>query len=316
MKKHLSERVVGALFFITMGIVFMLNTMGYLPWSFWLVVLKLWPALIILWGLRLLFGNNWVGNVWGVFFYTTVLIAAFLVAFTDISLGEESRWETFVNNLSENVGDEQESSEEITVEEYEDAAEVELSVDLGLGQMDLTDELSDNLVFLESNYFENFGVPELDVEEKDALEITFSQESINRIVNLNAQTPSYDMTLGGSEVTYAIDIDLGAGQFTGKLNEVMVSSLYANIGAGEMKLELGEESLPEKITINVGAGSFTLTIPDDIDYQLDYSLGIGSLDIEGKDIDGLGRDGSLGNDDPVVVIILDVGVGEFTLKTK
>lgn len=316
MKKHLSERIVGALFFITMGIVFLLNTMGYLPWSFWLVVLKLWPALIILGGLRLLFGNNWIGNVWGVFFYITILIAALVVSFTDVTLGEESRWERFMDEVVVDVGEAKESSTSILAEKYEGVEELELSVDLGLGQMEITDELSDNLLFLESDYYEAFGTPVLDVEKDDVLEIAFSQEEVDQIMNLNAKTPSYDMSLGGSKVTYALLIELGAGQISSKLNEVLVSSIHADIGAGEMSLELGDASMPEQIDISVGAGSFTLTIPEGIDYKVDYSLGIGSIDLDGKRIDGLGRDGVVGNDDPAVVINVEVGVGEFVLKTK
>lgn len=43
----MSNRVVNGILVIVIGIVLLMNTTGYLPWSVWDVLLQYWPLLII-----------------------------------------------------------------------------------------------------------------------------------------------------------------------------------------------------------------------------------------------------------------------------
>ncbi len=54
--------IVGPVILIGLGIIFLLNNQGILPWSVWEVILRLWPVLLIALGLDLLLGRR---SIWG-----------------------------------------------------------------------------------------------------------------------------------------------------------------------------------------------------------------------------------------------------------
>ena len=57
-EKHRRGSLVGPMILIALGVVFLLNNLGILPWSIWEVILRLWPILLIGIGLDLLLGRR------------------------------------------------------------------------------------------------------------------------------------------------------------------------------------------------------------------------------------------------------------------
>src|SRR5512139_225381 len=64
--------VVGPVILISLGVIFLLNNLGWLDWSVWSTVLRLWPVLLIGAGLDILFGRR---SMWG-----SLLVALLLLA--------------------------------------------------------------------------------------------------------------------------------------------------------------------------------------------------------------------------------------------
>jgi len=50
-------------FFIFLGILFLCNTMGIIPWSVWEMLKQFWPVIFILIGLDTIFGRSGIGRV-------------------------------------------------------------------------------------------------------------------------------------------------------------------------------------------------------------------------------------------------------------
>jgi hypothetical protein len=61
--QHESPGVTGGLFFIFIGTVLLLNSLGLVPWGIWSEVVKLWPLLMILIGFQILLGKSRVSRV-------------------------------------------------------------------------------------------------------------------------------------------------------------------------------------------------------------------------------------------------------------
>lgn len=53
----------GALLFIAVGCVLLLNNFGILSWDVWDILWRFWPLLIILLGLNLIFGKRGMGRI-------------------------------------------------------------------------------------------------------------------------------------------------------------------------------------------------------------------------------------------------------------
>jgi hypothetical protein len=67
--------LVGPMILIGLGIVFLLNNLGYLPWSVWPTLLRLWPVLLVAAGLDLLIGRR---SVWGSLLAGLLVLAVLL----------------------------------------------------------------------------------------------------------------------------------------------------------------------------------------------------------------------------------------------
>lgn len=54
---------IGAILLIFLGIIFLLNNTGVVPWSIWSYIWQFWPVLIILLGIRILLGRSYGANL-------------------------------------------------------------------------------------------------------------------------------------------------------------------------------------------------------------------------------------------------------------
>jgi len=61
--KRYGGGIVMGLFFVFIGIIFLLNNLGLVPSDVWNQLWKLWPLLIVLLGLRLLVGKSWISRL-------------------------------------------------------------------------------------------------------------------------------------------------------------------------------------------------------------------------------------------------------------
>lgn len=58
MKKDRTTFSVPAILLIFVGVVLLLNNFGVIPWEVWGAIWKLWPVLIIAWGVQQIFRNS------------------------------------------------------------------------------------------------------------------------------------------------------------------------------------------------------------------------------------------------------------------
>ncbi len=69
-----------ALFLIFLGTIFLLNNLNLLPLGVWDNLWKLWPVILIIWGLQVLFGRSFLANL-SVMVITVVIVFLFLSYF-------------------------------------------------------------------------------------------------------------------------------------------------------------------------------------------------------------------------------------------
>lgn len=57
-RKTYGKNYSGAVFLIFLGIIFLLNNLGILPWQIWNEIWKFWPVILILIGFELFLGKS------------------------------------------------------------------------------------------------------------------------------------------------------------------------------------------------------------------------------------------------------------------
>lgn len=69
-----------ALIIISLGVILLLNNFGIVSPKVWDVLLRFWPVILILWGLRVIFGRSWFGSL--VVTIISIVSIAFVVAYS------------------------------------------------------------------------------------------------------------------------------------------------------------------------------------------------------------------------------------------
>ncbi|MDD5590235.1 MAG: hypothetical protein PHQ47_03640 [Candidatus Portnoybacteria bacterium] len=67
------------------GVILLLNSIGTLSWQIWQYIWPFWPVLLVLFGLRIVFGHSFGAN--GLIFLLTLAILGFIVIYALIHIG-------------------------------------------------------------------------------------------------------------------------------------------------------------------------------------------------------------------------------------
>lgn len=73
------------------GFILLLNTLGYVDWDIWNVLLKFWPVLLIVSGLEILTAPSRIGRILVGFLTVAILSAVAVVSYASVDAGF-ARW--------------------------------------------------------------------------------------------------------------------------------------------------------------------------------------------------------------------------------
>lgn len=71
-----------AILFISLGVVFLLNNFDVLSWDVWASIWRLWPLILVIWGLEIVFGRSSIGK-----FIVAIIVLALLAYLLFLSSG-------------------------------------------------------------------------------------------------------------------------------------------------------------------------------------------------------------------------------------
>lgn len=322
-KKTHSPNAVWAIILISLGLIFLLNNFGLLPWNIWGNIWRLWPMFLIIWGLQVIFGRSYWGNL------LTALLGIFIVVLI-LGLSLDNVNQNFSNWAKTNIPgwrqarsfftpSQERTRKELKVSatDYPEVKSRNLKAKVGGAKFILNDSEGTELLKVDSNYFSNYGEPKLTVKKTDStLDLDFKTE--DRFVFMGMMgSPSYEFNLGQPSLPTELDIDLGAGRGEITLTKLMLSRITVDQGAGEMDIDLSEASLPTKASmIKLGAGTITLNLPSSVGLKINYQVGVGNLRVDGKNLKG---DSSYKSDNydsaaKKVEFDIEIGAGSITIN--
>ncbi len=316
----------GAVFLIFLGAIFLLNTTGVVGWGVWLYVIRFWPLLIIMAGIKIMLPKN---NVTNIIIAVIQLIALVFVGLSSYYYSIGKSVPVFSNSFSnclfnncEYVNDisYKQDSSDVTVTEYPEVQEKVLNLDIAATKLTVDDAESENYLHTESSYYSNQYKPTIETTLKDGvLTTTFDNTKIQYYSGWMHRTPEYKLTIGQIEIPSSIDLELGAGQTDIDLSKTAMKSITASVGAGDLNISLSGNSIPQDMNLKIGAGDVSITIPKDIGVKVKYSLGLGEIDLDGNEVAGIGSDKeytTANYNDAVqkIDIVASVGVGRLSIE--
>lgn len=317
--------ITGAIFLVSIGLLFLLNTTNIVPWGIWLQIFRFWPILLILAGLKIILPNNKVGEVVYPIVYTLFIIfigvtSYFFTKTQRVPFLPESV-SNCIFNRCENVNDINlmESESYVNLADYPGITTRILDMNVAASTLYLNDESADYLLHSEMKDYTETNKPTLENTSKEGVLTTvFDNTRIHNWGWWNFKTPEYTLTLGQNTIPTDISIDLGAGEGIVSLDTAILKSIDSNVGAGSLDITLGDNSIPETINLEVGAGEIKLTLPENVGILVSYDLGVGSIKLDETTVDGVGKETNYRSTNydtatKKVTITASVGVGELTI---
>lgn len=78
------DKIVSGIFLISLGVIFLLNSLGVLPWGIWkmlfIIGANLWPVFIILAGASVIVGQSLVGKIISSILWYGAFVVLFVLA--------------------------------------------------------------------------------------------------------------------------------------------------------------------------------------------------------------------------------------------
>ena len=283
---------------ITAGVLFLLSNMGLLDVNFW-ELWRLWPVLLILAGLEIFLGRrSLVGSI--IVLVITIAVVAgvviFLVAAPDV----------LAPSVSEGVS---QISEPLEVVE-----QASLEVDFAAGQLDIT-TLSDSSSLIEGHLQLATGRrPAWEIDRQgDRADMTLAYKRGFESLNW-PDGEEWDLRLS-PEVSFSLDVNLGAGVARIDLTGLEVQDLSVDAGASQTTVIFPQEG-DFSARVDGGVGQLALEIPRQMAARIRVDRGLSALDISPRfDKEGdiyLTDDWS--TNENRVDLEVDIGVGLVTVR--
>lgn len=253
--------IAGPILLIGLGVVFLLNNMGLLGWSVWDVILRLWPLLLVAWGLDLLLGRR---SAWGAAVALVIILALLaggVFMMDDVGLPA-------ANPVSVDIP-------------IESAKQAQVTLKPALAYLRLRVEDGSNQSLLSGRVIPfNGEAVEQEIERGSrSVETSVRTSGVVVMPFLRARTdrPTWDFNLH-PQVDYDLRIDVGGGKSDLFLEDLRASALDVHNGIGQLIVHLPAQG-SYAAEIDGGLGQIIIELPDDVGILLNVGVGIGSTHI-------------------------------------
>lgn len=304
------NRFFDGLVTVTIGVILLGNTTGYLSWGVWWQILMLWPVLLISAGLGIL--GKATGQEWVRVLGTIAVLAAFAYAAVTSYTGM---------TIQPVMGTP--SGQEFTFSEPQGSTdEATLTMKSGVGELTVDD--GTGLVRIDG--VTPFGDPTFSVDRSgSSADVRFNlTEQDSFMLYPGSPSARVDTELG-SDVEWDVNIDSGVSRLDADLSGVPVSRLTLKTGVSDNTVRLGEVPAgvdEARASFQSGVSSVRVFVPADAEVRVESDSGLTGHQISSDFVSkGGGRWETEGYEAarsagrPVWVISVKSGVGSFILDT-
>jgi hypothetical protein len=253
------QGLAGSLFWISLGGVFLLHTLGVLNVNVWAVIFNLWPLLLIAVGLDIVLGRR-------------SLVGSILASGLMLALLAGSLWFLAFGRVS--------AAQYMDVTHRLETARqgrVELNPGLGslrLGALSQPDTFVQGLVFqhrgetLQPSYREADGVAHY----------SLAAEGFSMVGSVTgAERWGWDLGLTPA-IPLSLNINLGVGEALLDLRDLQIQDLTLDLGVGSTTVYLGDQP-GGRVRVKGGIGQTVLVIPRGAAVSLRLTSGLGAASL-------------------------------------
>jgi len=256
--QHRGVPVFGLLL-VAVGVLLLLQTLGLVPWAVWLDVWRLWPVLLIIAGVSILFGERarWLA---------ALLVVVLLIGSAAFAVYQSSLF------------GKQEAASRID-EPLDSAKYLTAKLDFGAGSIRLS-ALSTDSPSLVEGAFSGSG---------EGVRSTFTRNGDRASLDLARLSPRW-FFIGSAKEEWAlalspiVEIDLtinaGASDIEADLSGLNVTNLRLNAGASDVSLVLPGVAERSYARLDMGASHIDVRVPEGVAARISTQTGVSSIDVD------------------------------------
>lgn len=267
-KIYRKRSLVWPVFLISLGVIVLLNNLNVIDWNIWLVLTRLWPLLLVVAGLDLIFGRR--SGIWNSIFIIVVIAMFAFGAWIVQTVGSDWAGELTTQHVSYPLGGEEQA---------------EIKIDFSVGELEIN-FLSGSTNFLEGtlDIFNNETLIQ-DFSTNDGiarLRLEISGEQISPpwfFNNLIDGSRNWEILLSAF-VSIDLDVSTGVGRSIIDLRDLNLLDLNVDSGVGETIVYLSDKG-SYSATISAGIGQVTVYVPAETAVRIRLEIGIGDISVSG-----------------------------------
>lgn len=251
----------GPILIVLLGVVFLFNNFGLLPWEIWQNLWKFWPILLILFGIEVLLGRSSSLKTILILLALIFLIPIFLILnpLTGNPLATESlNFEKPLGNLTK--------------------TEVVMNLPSNKLHLDSLEANSDRVIFANIKYSKLFPAAEITEERSfGQAKYTFSQPQKYLPFSSNIGN-TVDLKLSRL-IPHSLFVKANTGVFDLVLDDLNLPLIEIDSGASQVNIRYAK-NVSNKTFIKVAAARISLTIPADLQAEIKVDSAIESIKID------------------------------------
>ncbi|MES0338677.1 MAG: DUF5668 domain-containing protein [Anaerolineales bacterium] len=257
--RHRRPGITGPVILISLGVIFLLNNMGFIELNLWDVIMRFWPILLIAIGLDILIGRR---SAWGAAIAVVVVLA--ILAGGIVFFDNQAQWTYAAEKFEIPLGNVEEAT---------------ISIDPALGYL-LVDALpkgSNELLRGEVRPFSGEEIGKtVDISGTRAtIDLRTEGVIVAPFFGGWSDQPSWDLALH-PEVATDLIVDFGVGKVELDLQDLQIGEIHVEQGLGQMILLLPSADNMD-INLDGGIGEIQVVIPEDVGVRIRAGVGIGNV---------------------------------------
>ncbi len=232
---------IGEILWCGLGVLFLLSNLGYLPFSVLELIWRLWPVMLVGWGVQLIIGHRSLATYWISFAVGLVLMAGVVFLAYQPSLLP-------VNVHTEQISEDAGNLREATIE-----------INTAVGKQ-IVDGTAAPGKLVEGQ----FGLI-----NGESYHRNFSGEGGVGYYKLETTGMPGVIMFGNSKETIGLEL---------KLNPTLPLSLAFNLAAGDQKLDFSRLKIKD-LNVNLAVGSMVISLPEDGNFSGELHDALGDVTI-------------------------------------
>ncbi|MCK4676849.1 MAG: hypothetical protein KAT48_01840 [Bacteroidales bacterium] len=285
------RKIFWGVILIFLGTLFILKNFGVIYFQ-WFAVFRLWPLLLVLWGISLIPVKSSVKLLCAL---ATIAVGVLILAQMDHRyLGLRSFSPPFFHHYYWDDDAEKDDSrnydfdDDIDYKYDKDVSqtfsepfesnikEAELHLDAVAGDFKLAEWTNELIEFEKTGSLGRYSMTSKDIDDKRIIHLNLRKSN----VRFKNRGDNVDIKLNRMPV-WDLDLDIGAAKFDLDLSEFKIHDIIIDGGAAAITLKLGDRHYETNVDIDTGASSITIKIPEKSGCEVKTSTVLSSKTLNG-----------------------------------